>query len=93
MCADVLCCVIVCGRKQTAAEIKEGKQRTIKLVVDGYALLYYLYFSNNFNCVCGGQYAQFAEFTKAYVNNLLKCGFSPFVVMDGTLVVGDDPIS
>ena len=42
--------------------------------VDGYALLYYLYFSNNFNCVCGGQYAQFAECTRAYISNLLKCG-------------------
>ena len=32
----------------------------IKLVIDGYATLYHLYFHNNFNCVCGGQYAQFA---------------------------------
>ena len=48
--------------------------RSIKLAVDGYALLYYLYFSNNFNCVCGGQYAQFAEYTRTYVSNLLKCG-------------------
>ncbi len=60
---------------QTAQEIKEGKARpSIKLAVDGYALLYYLYFSNNFNCVCGGQYAQFAECTRAYISNLLKCG-------------------
>ena len=64
---------------QTAEEIKAGKQRVIKLAVDGYALLYYLYFSSNFNCVCGGQYMQFAEHTRTYVSNLLKCGFSPFV--------------
>ena len=51
----------------------------IKLAVDGYALLYYLYFSNNFNCVCGGQYMQFADYTRTYMSNLLKCGFSPFV--------------
>ena len=71
---------------QTAEEIKAGKQRPpVKLVVDGHALLYYLYFSNNFNCVCGGQYIQFAEFARTYVSNLLKAGFSPFVVMDGTL--------
>lgn len=67
---------------QTAEEIKAGKQRVIKLAVDGYALLYYLYFSNNFNCVCGGQYMQFAEYTRTYMSNLLKCGFSPFVSWD-----------
>ncbi len=71
----------------TAQEIKEGKARpSIKLAVDGFALLYYLYVSNNFNCVCGGQYAQFAECTCAYISNLRKCGFSLFVVMDGTKV-------
>jgi hypothetical protein len=65
----------ICCAVQTAQEIKEGKTRpSIKLAVDGYALLYYLYFSNNFNCVCGGQYAQFAECTRAYISNLLKCG-------------------
>ena len=47
-------------RAQTPEEIAAGKQRVIKLVIDGYALLYHLYFHNNFNCVCGGQYAQFA---------------------------------
>lgn len=67
--ASIFCAV------QTAQEIKEGKTRpSIKLAVDGYALLYYLYFSNNFNCVCGGQYAQFAECTRTYISNLLKCG-------------------
>jgi len=68
----------------TPEEVKAGKARVIKLVVDGMAMLYHLYFTNNFNCVCGGQYAQFAEHVRAYVVGLQKCGFSLFVVMDGT---------
>lgn len=74
-------------KPQTPEEIAAagGKSRTIKLAVDGYALLYHLYFAGNFNCVCGGQYAQFAENVKSYVTTLQKCGFSLFVVMDGTI--------
>lgn len=64
---------------QTAEEVKSGKRPAVKLAVDGYAMLYYLYFSHNFNCVCGGQYFQFAEYARTYISNLLKCGFSPFV--------------
>ena len=72
-------CDSVFNASQTPEEVKSGKRPAVKLAVDGYAMLYYLYFSHNFNCVCGGQYAQFAEYTRTYVGNLLKCGFSPFV--------------
>mmetsp|Transcript_52028 Transcript_52028/g.118656 ORF Transcript_52028/g.118656 Transcript_52028/m.118656 type:complete len:760 (+) Transcript_52028:30-2309(+) len=73
-------------KPQTPAEIAAGTvPRVVKLVIDGYALLYHLYFSTNFNCVCGGQYAEFAEHCRAYIVNLQKCGFSLLVVMDGTV--------
>jgi len=74
-------------KPQTPEEIEAagGKSRIIKLAVDGYALLYHLYFAGNFNCVCGGQYAQFAEHVRLYVITLQKCGFSLFVVMDGAI--------
>eukprot|EP00163_Fabomonas_tropica_P032712 TRINITY_DN832_c0_g1_i1.p1 TRINITY_DN832_c0_g1~~TRINITY_DN832_c0_g1_i1.p1 ORF type:complete len:753 (-),score=259.07 TRINITY_DN832_c0_g1_i1:255-2513(-) len=61
-----------------------NKKKQVKLVVDGLALLYHLYFRKQIEWVYGGQYAEFEAACQEYINSLRHAGFQLYVLFDGT---------
>ncbi|XP_076593494.1 single-strand DNA endonuclease ASTE1 [Chaetodon auriga] len=57
--------------------------RRRQLVIDGYNLLYLLYFKSGLDQNHGGEYAAFEELIEKFVKVLRECEVSPYVVLDG----------
>ena len=56
-----------------------------RVVVDGYALLYHLYFQDSVKLddQCGGQYKKFHDRIVAFFKRLIQNRVEPFVLLDG----------
>ena len=56
-----------------------------KLVIDGKALLFYLYENSDLDCRCGGQYNEFYRTVVAFFVALKSRHVDCYVVFDGTI--------
>ncbi|KAL5634074.1 hypothetical protein ACGC1H_006044 [Rhizoctonia solani] len=56
---------------------------TQPLVVDGWSLIYALYYDSGLPWVCGGEYERFAILVKNLVNAWIEVGLEPYFVFDG----------
>ena len=56
-----------------------------RVVVDGYALLYHLYFQDpvKLDDQCGGQYKKFRDTIVEFFKRLIQNSVKPFVLLDG----------
>ncbi|XP_070822884.1 single-strand DNA endonuclease ASTE1 [Chaetodon trifascialis] len=54
-----------------------------RLLIDGYNLLYLLYFKSGLDQNHGGEYAAFEELIEKFVKVLRDCKVAPYVVLDG----------
>ncbi|XP_059194898.1 protein asteroid homolog 1-like [Centropristis striata] len=62
---------------------REVRFRSSRLVVDGYNLLYQLYFNSGLDQNHGGEYAAFDVLIEKFVKALRDCSIKPYVVLDG----------
>lgn len=75
--------------KKPAGEAGDAAGGVVKLVIDGHALLYHLYYSRNL-CWAGSEYVAFAAIIKEYISTLHARNFSLFVVFSG--ISGSDDL-
>nr|XP_018670588.1 protein asteroid homolog 1 [Ciona intestinalis] len=54
-----------------------------RMVVDGYGFLHYVYFENNLDVRCGGDYKQLHDLFEQFFRNLKQCSVDTIVIFDG----------
>ncbi|XP_047454497.1 protein asteroid homolog 1 [Mugil cephalus] len=61
----------------------DAEFRMSRLVIDGWNLVYLLYYRSGLDQNLGGEYAALEDLTERFVAALRTCGVTPYVVVDG----------
>ncbi|XP_006846699.1 PREDICTED: protein asteroid homolog 1 [Chrysochloris asiatica] len=65
------------------------KLRDTKMIIDGYALFYWLSFKSELELRYGGDYDSFTHVVEDFFESLFACNICPYVVLDGGCDISD----